>query len=363
MASTVKWPAKNTAFLLIHGNGPKREYETLDNFTRTFKDVLQNPQVEHRLGDRRQGCIRFNRPSHSYIDFYEYYWDRFMVREIQAKELKDFLKEIYDRIKDREFSPRNYHIPFFLSLFRSPPLLGSILTNVQFTKKRMIEYAKDVPIYCLHNQRSKYSDIRENLLSGAVGELIGLLESPEDYKQIIVVGHSLGSVIAYDALNRIARDLSSSSPSLDDTQAQNIRGLVTFGSFLDMVAFFFEAEKHVPKENCIERQIAVERHCFRTPAARSESNPIDYSKLDKVKWVNFYHPDDFVANQPLISYELDENDQMLCNKKGGKAGELTRWEWLQYKIPFVKSWKRHMDAHGSYWKDENMYQKIAETFF
>jgi hypothetical protein len=208
------WPDKNTAFLVIHGNGPHRPYETLDLFVHGFYNILQqeNPAVEHKLDDRKQSYIRFNRSGSPYIDFYEYYWDRFMVRDITLKEFKDWLKEISAGIKNYKLIFSNYNPPLLLRLFKSPWLrIGALFDCIL---NRFIGFVADVPIYCLNNQRSSYYKIREQMLWGAVRELKYLSNSYQNYGQIIVVGHSLGSVIAYDALNHIALDISKPNPSL-----------------------------------------------------------------------------------------------------------------------------------------------------
>ena len=392
MQPIVKWPTENTAFLVIHGNGPHREYQTLDKFARTFYhyyEKLENPEVEeeHKLDDSAQSYVRFKlKSTRYYIDFYEYYWDRHMVRNITEKELKYWLKELDDGInelKTNKFIDKNYGLPLLLAKRDWLRMLANRIVNqIAMLAQQMLRYIKryikagclnklddfiskcrvdlltDVVIYCLHDQRSSYYEIREKVLSGAVKELTGLLKSGEDYGQIIVVGHSLGSVIAYDALNRIARDMSTPSHSLAVEQVQKIKGLVTFGSFLDVVACFFQ--EHVSSRNKLEQWIKVERHAFRKPAARYPDNPIDYDKLNNVKWLNFYHPDDVVADRPLFSYQLEEKDQIPCYREGPK------WWGFLCKTPIIATFaksRKAMDAHDSYWENDEMYQKIAGKFF
>ena len=62
-------------------------------------------------------------------------------------------------------------------------------------------------------------------------------------KKIIIVGHSLGSVIAFDTLNRITH-----AANIDQEKWRSvgkIEGLITFGSPLDKLAFSFR--EHTPK--------------------------------------------------------------------------------------------------------------------
>jgi hypothetical protein len=129
-----------------------------------------------------------------------------------------------------------------------------------------------------------------------------------------------------------------------------------------VVAFFFEVEEHVPRENYIESLIAVERHAFKKPAAMYDGNPVNYKLLD-VKWLIFYHPNDVVADQPLVSYELNKDDQIPCFKEGRHVGKLKCWESLLYMIPIAKEFKKSMEIHGSYWEDDAMYLNIACKYF
>jgi len=462
--ASVKWPDENTAFLVIHGNGPHREYETLNKFEGKFYEVL--PKIlknykpplrrEHKLDARGQSYVRFTLPDHEkYIDFYEYYWDCHMVRDITAKELGDWLKELDSGIDKFRENDRSYDPPL-LKLFRWPIpwlrwllLILSRLPEVisEQILKWLIGFATDTAIFCLHDQRSSYYEIREKVLNGAVKELEALLKDSAHYQQIIVVAHSLGAVIAYDAFNRIARDLSVLYPSLGipSNSVQKIKGLVTFGSFLDVVALFFQ--EHVPGldkprgikawlakiQGCVpfnsclvavalffkvhllsllkrvcpclfrkkgkghacqinmEKQITDQRHAFKKKLPATYGvNPVDYSSLGRVKWLNFYHPDDFISNCGLIAYEFDPkvgDAQVECARRI-KAGCCKS---LLYKIPIVKlfikfidahvkcdaslnvgcwryvpivGWfKKHMSAHDSYWENTNMYEQIADTFF
>jgi pimeloyl-ACP methyl ester carboxylesterase len=407
-----------------------------------------------------------------------------MVRDITARELNDWLKELdngVDAFKKKGLIKKcrinrclikkglilarkglikkrlikkclkkclirsNYNPPLF-KLFRGCiPWLRIVLAMrnclpeviSDFILDKLRGFATDTAIFCLHDQRSSYYEIREKVLKGAVDELIALLkdkdiEGNELYQQIIVVGHSLGAVIAYDAFNRIARDISAPKSPLRINVAlvQKVKGLVTFGSFLDVVAFFFQAhvpdldkprgikawlakvvlffKEHVPSPikrvlPCLfwkkgrvhaypinmEKQITDQRHAFKKKLPATYGvNPVQYQLLKDVRWLNLYHPDDFISNCELIAYEFDPGDAQVKCDTPIKAGCCKS---LLYKIPIVKlfikflytyvkcdtsinvgcwkyvpivGWfKKHMGAHNSYWTNDKMYEEIASRFF
>ncbi len=81
----------------------------------------------------------------------------------------------------------------------------------------------------------------------------------KSYDQIIVAGHSLGSVIAYDALNRVIQE--TNARRVEKKEASKIIGLVTLGSPLDKLAFFFQVRTDEDKR--VQRQILAHLHKFR----------------------------------------------------------------------------------------------------
>jgi hypothetical protein len=171
--------------------------------------------------------------------------------------------------------------------------------------------------------------------------MLAILESPENYARLLLVGHSLGSVIAYDAIN-----LAVQRTNLDAGRAdvyRKISALITFGSPLDKIAFFFRFRSE--QNDYIRRQIVAQRHCFRSRdwdirGCQCEDMNLDDPfkiKLDEtIQWVNYWDPLDPVSG-PLDFYEVTEN----------------------VKYQMGSSWGQ---AHLSYWEYEPMYQDIARRF-
>jgi len=68
------------------------------------------------------------------------------------------------------------------------------------TKWFFEEYLADITVYTTTDERSPYYKIRTEILREATRKLRWLLRH---YSSVAVVGHSLGSVIGYDVINRL----------------------------------------------------------------------------------------------------------------------------------------------------------------
>jgi hypothetical protein len=372
----ITWPKVNTAFLVIHGVGSHRPFEALDAFARNFLDVLRtdrdtNAKFRHELQRHNDHNDWIESYISSYIDgiegtptldFYEYYWDCYMCREITVRELIEWIdiasdgaKYFYkhempdlarqyeadgvDLFKDGEF--RGYDV-----LINRFGLIQWLIRRIASSRFRFIierlsrwTSLKDLVIYTTSDVRSQNYEIRRKILDGAVEELKSLLKSDRRYDQIVVVGHSLGSVIAYDALNRITQDINVPGGISQDA-AGKIQGLITLGSPLDKVTFLFE--ERTPDRNLIQREILANLHSFKKRKLKIDQQIMDIrdpfqQKLD-VRWVNFYHLKDRIAGH-LDAFTPVEN--VPCEET----------------VPGI-------GPHSCYWQlKRDVYDKIIDCFF
>ena len=77
-----------------------------------------------------------------------------------------------------------------------------------------------------------------------------LSTSPYVYDRVLIAGHSLGSVIAYDTLNELldrARSSNSTAHAFAPRDLEKLRGLVTFGCPLNKI-FYFSREQLPPTQ-------------------------------------------------------------------------------------------------------------------
>jgi hypothetical protein len=167
----------------------------------------------------------------------------------------------------------------------------------------------------------------------------------EDYEKVIVVGHSLGSVIAYDTLNRLI--LEDESPMVMDVKGEPLRPwldvinrtalFLTFGSPLDKTAFLFA----VQAEGTSEAREAL--------AASAQPMIAAYDRRP-AKWVNIWSPWDIISG-PLdlydypIAVENDPNKKRVVNMRDTDATTLLLAHTEYWKNPLVV--KTIYDAIGA----------------
>jgi hypothetical protein len=203
-------------------------------------------------------------------------------------------------------------------------------------------YAADVAVYVASDAKSKNYAARSAILAGSTAALKRILADPQ-YDHVVLAGHSLGSVIAYDTINEVLDQFNASSGPASDQptsmltleQLQKLRGLVTFGSPLDKIYYFFR--EHVNEDQAIRAQILSMLYSFRKIPSGREYGPFKFTysfpQLDQLRWVNAWSLMDPVSGK-LTFYKVDDRKSF--------------WYW----IPGY--------AHLSYWGDPKFYGYLAE---
>ena len=142
------------------------------------------------------------------------------------------------------------------------------------------------------------------------------------YDKIILLGHSLGSVIAYDALNKLILEDKDAGATL--RVAERTCLFLTFGSPLDKTAFIFGAQGHGTTE-------------AREALAASVQPLIQGYQYRPAKWINIYSPWDIISGS-LDLYDLppegaNKNSKAVDNRSDPDATTL-------------------LMAHTEYWSNE-----------
>lgn len=396
---SVRFPKGRTAFFLIHGVGEQNPFETVDysaqNFIKYFEAQNLPLVVEHLVAKRRrttgsiwtESFIRLSSkdPEQDWlIDIHEYYWANHTANKISVAETLQWAeqtlsgtikfyslqenKSLFEGLQqDKDykglFKFRLRWLTIFLRLFNfvypglrlllwvilfllGPFLRGRFLQSAWNLSKRLVtpplvNFVGDVAIYTTTDVKLPLEKLREQILTESLTLLKAILKDNEaNYDQVILIGHSLGSCIAYDTLNLLCIEASLSKNKGKSLVIDKIKGLITFGSPLDKIAFFFREQAQ--KEQYIRSSILEHLNSFRVKpqAARSNlyltKNPVD-CKLDQVRWVNYYHLKD------PISGHLDYYDNV--NNIG-----------MKYKA----TWG--VEAHTGYWTDASFYEDIAQRF-
>jgi hypothetical protein len=224
------------------------------------------------------------------------------------------------------------------------PFLIVLSANVRTI---MVEYPGDVAIYISPNKLDRFDKVRKEIKKIALDSVSGIYNAPNDdgsgfeYEKIAIVGHSLGSVIAYDTLNKLLTDDTLAGSPLDVAGRTCI--LETFGSPLDKIAFFFTIQGkntfHVREQLAAVVQPLIQSY-------------VDYRKFP---WVNIYSNSDIVSGD-LFLFDLPPNDRP-------KDPEIKQLTAQSAPINFVENIKDPnavvpLAAHVDYWKNKLVWQKL-----
>jgi hypothetical protein len=392
-------PRGRTAFIIIHGVGEQKPFETVDYFGRNWIDYFEkkkvNVKLEHIITQYQvpsvAGAESFVRISSSdveqdwIVDIHEYYWayqtqEQITVSEVLRwveKTLEGTIKfysqpqneKLLQELKEKQSSRRQIFqyrlrsLTIFLRLFHliyplfrlglwlvlsvsNPFLSGRFLQSAWTLSKQLlipplVNYVGDIAIYTTADAKSPHHQVRQQILTESLALLKSMIRDKEaDYDQVILAGHSLGSCIAYDTLNLLSLELSLPSEQNQSLAIDKIAGLITFGSPLDKIAFFFrEARK---KEQYIRSAILEHLTSFRVRSQEISStgyltnNPIQ-SQLEKLRWINYYHQNDPISGH-LDYYQNLENVLMQYDACWGDQ------------------------AHQGYWTNSTFYEDIAQRF-
>jgi len=212
-----------------------------------------------------------------------------------------------------------------------------------WVRKLLVQYVGDVTAYVASNRIDRFDDLRHELKDLAHDSASALYMAKAaaghqfEYGKIAIVGHSLGSVIAYDTLNRLLVDqaLAAGPPPLPRA---NVTGrtciFLTFGSPLDKTAFFFS----ILGKNT--------RHVREQLAAVVQPLIQDYPKFRTFPWVNVYSRNDIICGH-LDFYDLPANQR----PPGARAVENIKDE--DAFVPLV--------AHVDYWGNCTVWDTLLKA--
>lgn len=214
-------------------------------------------------------------------------------------------------------------------------------------RKLMVQYVGDVTAYVASNKVDCFDELRAKIKTIAKESLSAVYSAKDpgsdrfEYDNVCIVGHSLGSVIAYDTLNRLlADDMLAGANTAANTVAaadgpagirKRTRLLLTFGSPLDKTAFFFsvigKTTRHIREHMAAVVQPLIEyRACRR-----------------RIPWVNVYSRNDIICGK-LDFYDFPEGMpgvRRVVNTKDEDA-----------LVPLV--------AHVEYWSNSTVWTQLLK---
>ncbi|MBX3141779.1 MAG: hypothetical protein KF875_13570 [Trueperaceae bacterium] len=186
-------------------------------------------------------------------------------------------------------------------------------------------YVNDIALYVTSDRVSKRARTRRAILDEGEAFLRDLLAG--EHAEVYLAGHSLGSVIAVDLIDRLARR----PDALADPTLGRLRGLLTFGSPLDKVAYFFRQR---PGEGeAVRAQLLSFLHGVRRRGNLRDYGPYQARPYElpfgALSWWQVHAPGDLLSDR-LIHYRVD------------------RRVILRRSNPFT--------AHGAYWSDATFFR-------
>jgi hypothetical protein len=206
----------------------------------------------------------------------------------------------------------------------------------------MVEYVGDVVIYVSSYKVNRFEKVRHQI-QDAVFRVVRQIYSAKDdqarrlYDKVVIVGHSLGTVIAYDMLNAaISWDMAEQRNTMDVVGRTS--ALITFGSPLDKTAFLFRTQVSGPQ--FLREALAAQRQ----PLILNYKN---FRPLDTFKWTNIYSHMDIVSGC-LKYYDATEKVDPSPDEQAPNP------------VKNVKDWGAWIPvyAHVQYWQDQKLRDEL-----
>lgn len=392
---------RKTVFLVVHGVGQHEKYETLACFAAGMIRSLQLDATPERVlvpfDDGVESALTLQTHAH-HIDILEYYYQPYLQRVVKTSDVIGFvfrtincvkgLYKKYDFDSDGAAGEQNAaqkkrpdeDLIVWHYLINRPATLPSKLVSwtlrgIYFVWSRMPNFLQkpfewlasffveryvtevlgDLVAYLAIDPKSRLNGKRREILSGCEKRIKELLSRMGEagYDQVVVAGHSLGSVVAYDALSRIARDASCGRFSV--AACDKLAGFLTFGSPLDKVAFVFWPSSNDVLERGGNEWERLQKNLYtgllphfygiRCSAAlelKSDVAQPESRLFRNIKWVNYYSDHDLIAGH-LDAYEGVENRRL---------GEPDRG------LDILKAFS----DHGVYWGSTEMFDGVITDF-
>jgi len=227
-------------------------------------------------------------------------------------------------------------------------IMVGIIALLRSVRNLIIQYVGDVIIYVSSQDLNRWCELRGKIQDTVLKTAKQIYSAGKDgsnsdgdhmpYDEVVIVGHSLGSVVAYDTLNALI--------NWDEVEMNNTmqvqprtRHLITFGSPLDKTAFLFRTQV---KEPFPIREAM---------AARKQPLILDYARyrpLGRFEWVNIHSSADIISGELEYYDYKDESNPQDFNPIRNERDQDAR-------IPLV--------AHVQYWENDLLHKELYRAIF
>ena len=152
----------------------------------------------------------------------------------------------------------------------------------------LVRYIGDVAAYVASHKLDRFTEVRSKIRKATENVFRTVYLQKENaqpyYRQIAVVGHSLGSVIAFDALNAMLLE-ENLHPETQLHVVDRTTLLLTFGSPLDKIAYVYST---------LSTETDMTRESLSGAAKPLISDPLTRADL---AWINVWSPNDVIGGQ------------------------------------------------------------------
>ncbi|HTQ79898.1 MAG TPA: hypothetical protein VMM92_07875, partial [Thermoanaerobaculia bacterium] len=210
-----------------------------------------------------------------------------------------------------------------------------------FVRQVLVQFVGDVAVYVTPQSLDRFNKLRQEIKDcvGRAARAVYVRREPDGapYQQVIIVGHSLGSGVVYDVLNRLILEDNLSGPGSPSflNVAERTPLLLTFGSPLNKFAFLFALEANKTDE------------AREALAAAQQPLLLENYRYRPARWINLYSYWDIISGN-LTFYDPPDTDittqpKAVCNQKDPDATTF-------------------LAAHVEYWENpllfETLYQQV-----
>ncbi|NEW60532.1 hypothetical protein GSY74_04480, partial [Sulfurovum sp. bin170] len=349
-----QWISKNSAILVFHGIGYQKPLDTLDTFVRGILDTYIKANFKEELfklthmvekiddssgGYLYRNSIRIEYDNFNYyLDCHEFYWADETEDQVSWMDTQSWIKTLIDGANSfyrKNLGELNRDNSFFFTdgvfhekrykfvmkfatgfipvigatirqlgtLFRYIPFMGDLILNIiksnsKSRSDKLTNLFGDIVAYNSPDPKSRLFQVRQTIKRKAYNSIKYLIETKSNdstykYDNIIVAAHSIGTQIAFDALNEIDHGIALKNIKRDAIP-DVLSGFVTFGSHLDKAAFFFSEQ--IDNKAYIKMQIRKNFYAFKEKESEDDY-PINLKNmltpsLNSIVWRNYYDEND-----------------------------------------------------------------------
>lgn len=322
------------AVVAAHGMGQQVPFETLDTLLAGFGEAARGPIARtvivggerlHRL----EAVLTLPDGSSREVHFYEAYWAPITEGQVGIRDvigflwrsglsgirhgLKPFRRSIFNAVVEFPVPARTaLQFAAALAAFTAAALLYAVLVRelamraslgspllweapawllallgALWVRGVLVQYVGDVAVYVQPQVLDRFAEMRQRIKDTVQKTTRAVYCEP--YEDVILVGHSLGSVVLYDVLNSLLVDQALGIAGAPEV-AGRTRLLLTFGSPLDKTAFIFGT---------------VGRRSLARDALAASLQPLVTNREVRPPWINLYSPWDLISG-PLDYYDLPD---------------------------------------------------------